>query len=78
MNIYTFEEWLSDEKCNTHTNNSPEGFEKWLEMLDTQEVIDYAQEYAKYVQYETISDIQDKLATQTIKLHDELKNFKAE
>lgn len=73
--IYSFEEFLSD-KCETHTNNSPEGFEKWLENLDTQEVMDYAQEYGKYVEYETLSDIQDKLTVQTLKAHDEFKNFK--
>lgn len=69
---YSFEEFLSD-KCETHTNNSPEGFEKWLENLDTQEVMDYAQEYGKYVAYETLSDIQDLLTTKTLKAHDELK-----
>ncbi len=73
---YSFEEWLSGEKCDTHTNNGPEGFEKWLESLDRQEIMDYAQEYAKYVEYETVSDIQDKFAIQTNKLHDELKNFR--
>lgn len=54
----------------------PDAFESWLGELDTQEIMDYAEQYAKYVQYETVSDLQDKLATQTNKLHDELKNFK--
>lgn len=43
--MQTFEDYLSG-KCQCHTNNSPEGFEKWLEMLDTQEVIDYAEMYS--------------------------------
>ena len=42
--IKDFEEFLSD-KCDTHTNNSPEGFEKWLEEQDGEEYINYAQEY---------------------------------
>ncbi len=73
---YSFEEWLSDEKCDTHTNNNPAGFEKWLENLDTQELIDYAQEYGAYIEYETLSDIQDKICTQTLKAHDDLILFK--
>jgi|LakMenE18May11ns_1017448.scaffolds.fasta_scaffold8727252_2 hypothetical protein len=44
----TFEQFLED-KCPCHTNNSPEGFERWLEQLDVQEVMDYAEDYGKYV-----------------------------
>lgn len=47
----TFEEFLED-KCPCHTNNSPEGFEKWLEQLDTQEVMDYAESYGELVYLE--------------------------
>lgn len=71
--IDTFEEFLQD-KCDTHTNNSPEGFEKWLEQLDTQEVMDYGEEYGKYVKYEVLSNIGDMITTETLKAHDELKN----
>ena len=39
-----FEDFLSD-KCDTHTNNDPAGFEKWLEELDGQEYMDYAEEW---------------------------------
>lgn len=44
----TFEEFLMD-KCPSHTNNSPEGFEKWEENLDIQEVEDYAQEFVDLI-----------------------------
>ena len=50
MNTYiqdkleTFEQFLM-EKCPCHTNNSPEGFEKWLENLDIDELMDYAMDY---------------------------------
>ena len=50
MNTYiqdkldTFEQFLM-EKCPSHTNNSPEGFEKWLENLDIDELMDYAMDY---------------------------------
>lgn len=40
----SFEQFLMD-KCHTHTNNSPEGFEKWEEQLDVQELEDFAQDY---------------------------------
>ena len=42
-----FEDFLSD-KCDTHTNNDPAGFERWLEQLDGDEYMNYAQEYGKY------------------------------
>ena len=79
MTISTFEEWLEekfDEDFNGTKNQAKNALDNWFSNLDVQELIDYGQEYATYVQYETVSDIQDKLATQTIKLHDELKNFK--
>ena len=41
-----FEDFLSD-KCDTHTNNDPAGFEKWLEELDIQELEDYGQEFGE-------------------------------
>ena len=78
----TFEEWLEEkyDEIDNDSNNMNEAFEgrrdNWFSNLDVQELIDYGQEYAKYVQYETVVDIQDKLCTQSLKLHDELKNFK--
>jgi len=49
--IKTFEEFLQD-RCPCHTNNSPEGFERWLEQLDVQEVMDYADLYGEYIKKE--------------------------
>jgi len=47
MNKYqTFEEYLLDQ-CDTHTNNSPEGFERWLENLDGEEYMKYADMYGQ-------------------------------
>lgn len=77
-NMYTFEEWLEekfDEQFTGTKDQVEDALDNWFSNLDVQELIDYGQEYAKYVQYETVSDIQDKLATQTLKLHDELKAF---
>lgn len=44
----TFEEFLMD-KCPCHTNNSPEGFERWEENLDIQELIDYVDEFVALI-----------------------------
>ncbi len=80
----TFEEFLDEkyDEIDNDSNNTNEAFEgrrdNWYENLDVQEIMDYAQEYAKYVQFETVSEIQDKLAQQTNQLHDELKNFNKE
>ena len=46
MKYQTFEEYLSD-KCDCHTNNDPAGFDNWVEALDVQDVIDFAEEYGK-------------------------------
>ena len=49
----TFEEFLEEiAPANVHTNNSPEGFETWLEQLDSQEIMDFAESYGrmKYLQ----------------------------
>lgn len=42
----SFEDYLFDQ-CpdDCQTNNSPEGYERWLEQLDTQEVMELAQEW---------------------------------
>lgn len=42
----SFEEFLSD-RCTSHTNNEPAGFEKWLEQLDGEEYMRYAQDYGE-------------------------------
>ena len=44
--MQTFEQYLMD-RCPSHTNNSPEGFERWVENLDVQEVIDYAESWGR-------------------------------
>ena len=41
-----FEDFLSS-KCGCHTNNSPEGFERWLENLDLQEMQDFGEEWGE-------------------------------
>jgi hypothetical protein len=46
MKTIDFEDFLSD-KCDTHTNNDPAGFERWLEQLDIQELQDYGQEFGE-------------------------------
>lgn len=46
MKTIDFEEFLA-EKCDTHTNNDPAGFENWEEQLDVQEIEDYAQEFGE-------------------------------
>lgn len=80
-NIKTFQEFL-EEKCDESESDviSKDNFEsvtdRWFENLDVQELIDYGEEYGKYVEYETVSDLQDKLCEQTLKLHDELKSLK--
>lgn len=82
--IQTFEEFL-EEKFNENDeiggmpitkDNCESMIDSWFENLDVQELIDYGEEYGKYVAYETVSEIQDKLCQQTNKLHDELKSFK--
>ena len=43
----TFENYLSDQCPDEYvTNNSPEGEERWLEQLDLEEILDFADEYA--------------------------------
>lgn len=42
----TFEQFLMS-VCPTHTNNSPEGFEKWLENLDGEEYMNHAENFGK-------------------------------
>lgn len=78
--LKSFQEFL-EEKCEESESNimTKDNYEtvadRWFENLDVQELIDFGEEYGKYVEYETVSDIQDKLCTQSLKLHDELKNF---
>jgi hypothetical protein len=76
----TFEQFL-EEKCSEmesdiiNKDNYEAVSERWFENLDVQELIDFGEEYGKYVEYQTVSNIQDRLTTDTLKLHDELKNF---
>jgi len=48
MKKISFEEFLC-EKCpnENHTNNDPAGFERWLENLDTAEVMEFAEQYGE-------------------------------
>lgn len=77
----TFEEFLQ-EKFDEHDefdgvsitkDNCDNMFDGWVENLDVQELIDFGQMYGKYIIYETLSDIGDKITIQTLKAHDELK-----
>lgn len=77
----TFQEFLDEkyDEIDNDSNNMNEEFEgrrdRWFEKLDVQELIDFGEEYGKYVEYETTMAIQDRLTIDTLKLHDELKNF---
>lgn len=77
--INTFEQFLDDkyDELDNDSNNMNEAFEgrrnSWFENLDVQELINYGEEYGKYVAYETLSNIQDKITVETLKAHDELK-----
>lgn len=45
-NLQTFEDFLG-ERCPSElqTNNSPEGFERWLEGQDVNDIMEYADDY---------------------------------
>ena len=79
--MMTFNEFL-EEKCDEQESdiiskdNCEAVADRWFENLDVQELIDFCEEYGKYVEYETLSEIGDKITTQTLKAHDELKNLK--
>ena len=47
--------------CPSHTNNGPEGFERWLEDLDTQDVMDYAEGYGEEIRKRTLEDVREAL-----------------
>lgn len=76
--IQTFQEFL-EEKCEEEESDiiSKDNFEavgdRWFENLDVQELIDFGEEYGRYVAYETASDISDKVTTVTLQLHDNWK-----
>ena len=52
----TFETYLQ-EQCPSEyaVNNSPEGFERWLEQLDVQEVMDMAESYGVQIKIDTLN-----------------------
>ena len=58
MKYKDFEDYLS-EQCDCHTNNDPAGFDKWLEELDVQEYMDYADEYASECEEQVRKEMQD-------------------
>ncbi len=74
----TFQQFL-EEKCDEQESDiiNKDNYEavadRWFESLDVQELIDFGEEYGKYVAYETLSNISDKITTETLKAHDELK-----
>ncbi len=77
----TFQEFL-EERCGEQESDiiTKDNYEavgdRWFENLDVQELIDFGEEYGKYVEYEITSALQDKLTVDTLRLYDELKNFK--
>lgn len=74
--IYTFNEFLEDkyDEINSNSNNMNPEFEsareRWFETLDVEELINYGDDYGRYVAYETASDINDKITKITLQLHD--------
>jgi len=80
--INTFQQFL-EEKFNENDeiggmpitkDNCEDMLDVWFQDLDVQELIDFGEEYGKYVAYQTLSDIGDKITTQTLKAHDELND----
>lgn len=77
--INTFEEFLQDKFEGIREiggvpitkDNFEHASETWFERLDVQELIDYGEEYGRYVKYEVLSNIGDMLNTEIIKAHDE-------
>lgn len=76
--MQTFQQFL-EEKCDEIESDiiSKDNFEavadRWFENLDVQELIDFGEEYGKYVAYETLSNILDQVTIATLKAHDEMK-----
>jgi hypothetical protein len=56
----TFEQFLID-RCQVYTNNSPEGFENWLERQDTGDIMDYAEMYGMICRIEGKEDLLKEL-----------------
>ena len=57
-----FDSFLN-ERCPSElqTNNSPEGFEGWLEQLDTSEVMDLAEKYGEVMYWKGQLDLANEL-----------------
>ena len=66
----TFETYLQ-EQCPSEyaTNNSPEGFERWLEQLDVQEVMDMAEVYVAEIEREMIKSVREELTEYWVNKH---------
>lgn len=79
--IDTFNEFLEDKFNDLREidgrpitkDNFEDMAEHWFSNLDVQELIDFGEEYGKYVAYETLSNIGDKITTETLKAHDNWK-----
>jgi len=69
----TFENYLMD-ICPSHTNNGPEGFERWLEDLDTQDVMDYAEGYGEEIRAELRKKVEQTLEDVREALHENVEN----
>jgi len=58
----TFETYVQEQCPGEYaTNNSPEGFERWLEQLDVQEVMDMAEAYGKDVEQEVVQRVRGEI-----------------
>jgi len=58
----TFETYVQEQCPGEYaTNNSPEGFERWLEQLDVQEVMDMAEAYGKDVEQEVVQRVRAQI-----------------
>ena len=58
MRYKNFDDFLQD-KCPCHTNNSDEGYEKWIEDMDKQQLIDFMYEYEKLLSAQYDEKIQN-------------------
>lgn len=56
----TFEDFLM-ERCQSHTNNSPEGFENWLEKQDIGDIMEYTEMYGMICRIEGKEDLLKEL-----------------
>lgn len=65
----TFEQFLQN-TCpgEVHTNNSPEGFENWLEQQDVNDIMEYAEMYGNLCRNEGQQNLLDEMREDERKL----------